>query len=173
MTVQTFDEEETSAWIRLAAVVELLPGVLDSQLRRDADLTHFEYVVLAMLAQEPEAVLRMSVLANRTNSTLPRLSHVVTRLEKRGLLERRPCPEDGRASNVFLTEAGREKFWAARPGHVATVRRVVFDALSPEQLAQVSQIADALLARIDPDGSMTAFCRQQALPPVAASASRA
>lgn len=38
------DDEEIAAWVRLAAVLELLPAALDSQLRRDAGLTHFEYV---------------------------------------------------------------------------------------------------------------------------------
>ena len=95
-----------AAWVRLVAVVELLPGVLDSQLRRDADLTHFEYFVLAMLSEAPERTLRMTALAAQTNATLPRLSHVVHRLEDRGLVERFPCPEDGRATNARLTAAG-------------------------------------------------------------------
>ena len=82
------------------------PGVLDSQLRRDAGLTHFEYFVLAMLSEAPERTLRMTALAQRTNATLPRLSHVVRRLEERGLVERFPCPEDGRATNARLTAAG-------------------------------------------------------------------
>ena len=160
MTTRPLDEKETAAWVRLAAVVELLPGVLDTQLRRDAGLTHFEYGVLAMLAEAPERVLRMSALAAQTSSTLPRLSHVVTRLEKRGLLRRTPCPEDGRASNAHLTEAGAQKLLSAAPGHVSTVRRYVLDALTPEQLQEVAGIAQTILEKIDPDGSMTAFCRR-------------
>ena len=66
------------------AVVELLPGVLDAQLRKDSELTHFEYFVLAMLSDAPERTLRMTALAKHTNATLPRLSHVVRRLEDRG-----------------------------------------------------------------------------------------
>jgi DNA-binding MarR family transcriptional regulator len=156
------DEVEAAAWVRLAALVELLPGVLDSQLRRDSALTHFEYLVLAMLDGEPERVLRMSALAARTNATLSRLSHVVTRLEDRGLVRRQPCLEDGRASNVELTDAGAEAYRAATPGHVAAVRRAVFDVLDPEQVTQVTQIAEAILRTIDPDGTMTALCRRPA-----------
>ena len=81
MTPRWLDEEQRTAWVRLIALVELLPGVLDSQLRRDAGLSHFEYFVLAMLSEAPGRTLRMTVLAARTNATLPRLSHVVTRLE--------------------------------------------------------------------------------------------
>ena len=106
METEWLSEDERAAWLRLVAVVELLPGVLDSQLRADSGLTHFEYFVLAMLSEAPERTLRMTSLAQRTNATLPRLSHVVSRLEGRGLVERFPCPEDGRATNARLTAAG-------------------------------------------------------------------
>src|SRR5215208_967714 len=109
MQTEWLSEEEQVAWVRLAAVLELLPGVLDTQLRRDADLSHFEYFVLAMLSEAPARTLRMTALATRTNATLPRLSHVVRRLEDRGLVRRFPCAEDGRATNAQLTEAGWDK----------------------------------------------------------------
>src|SRR6476619_2009231 len=99
MNTRWLDDEELDTWVKLVAVVELLPGVLDSQLRRDAGLTHFEYFVLAMLSAAPELTLRMTALAQRTNASLPRLSHVVRRLEDRELVQRFPCPEDGRATN--------------------------------------------------------------------------
>jgi DNA-binding MarR family transcriptional regulator len=146
------DEQQRAAWVRLAAVVELLPGVLDSQLRRDAGLSHFEYFVLAMLSEAPEHTLRMTALALQTNATLPRLSHVVKRLEDRGLVERYPCPEDARATNARLTEEGWEKVVETAPGHVENVRHHVIDALTPRQVAQLTEIADKLLARIDPHG---------------------
>ena len=110
---------------------------------------------MAMLSEAPERTLRMTALAQRTNATLPRLSHVVRRLEERGLVERRPCPEDGRATNAILTDAGWDQVVAAAPGHVATVRRHVIDALTAEQVAQLGEIADALLAELDPKGLMT------------------
>ena len=121
MDTEWLTEDERAAWLRLIAVVELLPGVLDSQLRTDSGLTHFEYFVLAMLSEAPERTLRMTSLAQRTNATLPRLSHVVNRLERRGLVERFPCPEDGRATNARLTPVGWDVVVAAAPGHVETV----------------------------------------------------
>jgi DNA-binding MarR family transcriptional regulator len=157
MDTPWLDDDERAAWLRLIAVVELLPGVLDSQLRTEAGLTHFEYFVLAMLSEARERTLRMTSLAQRTNATLPRLSHVVRRLEGRGLVERFPCPEDGRATNARLTDAGRDTVVAAAPGHVDTVRRHVLDPLTPEQLEQLRSIGDALLTRLDPDGQMTAL----------------
>lgn len=157
METEWLDKAEREAWLRLVAVVELLPGVLDAQLRTEAGLTHFEYFVLAMLSEAPERTLRMTSLALRTNATLPRLSHVVRRLEDRGLVDRFPCPEDGRATNARLTEAGWTAVVAAAPGHVTTVRRTVFDPLTHEQVAQLRDIGKALLTRLDPDGRMTAL----------------
>jgi DNA-binding MarR family transcriptional regulator len=151
------DDTERQAWLRLVAVTELLPAVLDSQLRTQAGLTHFEYFVLAMLSEAPARTLRMTSLAQATNATLPRLSHVVRRLEDRGLVERFPCPEDGRATNARLTDAGWAALAAAAPRHVTTVRSNVLDPLSREQLNQLSEITEALLTRLDPDGKMTAL----------------
>jgi DNA-binding MarR family transcriptional regulator len=150
------DRRQLRAWVRLRGVLELLPGVLDAQLRRDADVTEFEYYVLAMLSEAPGRTLRMTELARHTNATLPRLSHVVHRLETRGLVERFPCPEDRRATNARLTEAGWAKVQEAAPGHVANVRHHVIDALSDEQIDQLVAIGDAILARLDPTGSMAA-----------------
>jgi DNA-binding MarR family transcriptional regulator len=157
METEWLTEDERTAWLRLIAVVELLPGLLDSQLRADSGLTHFEYFVLAMLSESPERTLRMTSLAQRTNATLPRLSHVVRRLEDRGLVDRVPCPEDGRATNAHLTDAGWEAVVAAAPGHVETVRSYVQDPLAPEQLDQLRGIGEALLTRLDPEGRMTAL----------------
>lgn len=151
------DDAERETWLRLIAVTELLPGVLDSQLRAEAGVTHFEYFVLAMLSEAPDRTLRMTSLAQRTNATLPRLSHVIRRLEDRGLVDRFPCPEDGRATNARLTDAGWATLDAAAPGHVATVRRHVLDPLTRTQLGQLRDITDALLSRLDPAGRMTAL----------------
>jgi DNA-binding MarR family transcriptional regulator len=131
--------------------VVVLRGVLEAQRPRDSDLTHFEYWVLAMLSEAPTRTLRMTSLASRTSGSLSRLSHVVTRLEGRGLLERFPCPEDRRATNARLTDAGWDVVVAAAPGHVETVRDYVVDALTPRQLAQLTEIAGAILDRLDPE----------------------
>ena len=151
METQWLDADERAAWLRLAAVVELLPAALDTQLRRDSGLTHFEYFVLAMLSEAPGRSLRMTALAHRTNGTLPRLSHVIARLESRGLVERFPCPEDRRATNARLTPAGWDTVVEAAPGHVGAVRHLVLDPLSPAQIEQLTAIGEALLTRLDPD----------------------
>jgi len=145
------DDREIGAWVRLAAVLELLPGALEAQLKRDSDLSHFEYWVLAMLSEAPERTLRMSVLASRTSATLPRLSHVVQRMEDRGYVERVACPSDRRATNARLTDAGWDKVVAAAPGHVENVREQVVDRLTPGQLDQLTVIADCILDQLSPE----------------------
>ena len=154
--VRGLSQRQRAAWVRLASVLELLPGVLDAQLRRDAGLLHFEYFVLAMLSEAPKRTLRMSALAAQTNSTPARLSHVVTRLEDRGFVERCPCPADARATNARLTDIGWRKVREAAPGHAANVRENVIDALTSEQVRQLADIAEAILGRLDPEGAMSA-----------------
>jgi DNA-binding MarR family transcriptional regulator len=150
-------EEEQHAWRRLAAVLELLPGALDSQLVRDAGLTHFDYLTLAMLSEAQDRTLRMTTLAAGTNATLARLSNVVRRLEGRGLVRRVPSPDDRRATDVQLTDEGWQKVVGTAPGHVENVRRLVFDALEPDQVEQLGVIAARLLDRLDPDRTMLAL----------------
>lgn len=155
MEPRWLDESEMVTWLRLIGLAEVLPARLDAQVRRDAGLTHFEYQVLAMLSEAPERTLRMSWLARRTNATLPRLSHVVRRLEDRGLVARAPSATDARATDATLTDDGFEQIVAASTGHVTFVRERIFDHLTPAQVAQLGEIAGALLASLDPEGDIT------------------
>lgn len=143
-----------AAWIRFASLLEILPGALDTQLRRDSGLTHFDYRVLVFLSEADDHRLRMTSLAQFTNSTLPRLSHVVRRLEDQGFVERTPCADDGRATNATLTEAGHEKVAEAAPGHVAAVRSLVMDALDDQDVADLTRITEKVLRSADSDGAL-------------------
>jgi DNA-binding MarR family transcriptional regulator len=154
--VRWLNPEERAAWLRLVAVLNLLPTTLDAQLHRDEDLTLFEYYCLAMLSEAPERKLRITALAARTNATLPRLSRVISGLEHVGLVVREPCPEDHRATNAVLTPTGWDKIVQAAPGHVTAVREIVLDPLTPAQLGQLGRICERLLVRLDPDGRMLA-----------------
>ena len=142
-------DEEQDAWRQLAGVMTRLPAVLDAQLQRDAGLTHFGYWVLAMLSEAPDRQLRMSELAARSNSSLSRLSHGVTRLVAQGWVRRERAPNDGRGAVAVLTEAGWDKLVSAAPSHVESVRRLVFDALEPEQVPLLAQLSRLLLAEVD------------------------
>ncbi|WP_421740257.1 MarR family winged helix-turn-helix transcriptional regulator [Cellulomonas sp.] len=147
-------QEQLRAWKKLIAVVELLPGTLETQLQRDSGLSHFEYFTLAMLSEAPDRTLRMTSLAAQTNATLARLSHVVTRLEKRGLVRREACAEDRRATNAILTPAGWTTVEAAAPGHVGTVLATVIDPLTAIDIADLDRVMGRILEVLDPSHVM-------------------
>ena len=138
------------AWLSMVRMMTVLPARLGAQLERDAELNFFEYHVLAMLSETAERSLRMSRLAGLTSSSLSRLSNVVKRLEGRGLVRRERDPDDGRATRAVLTDAGVALVEAVAPIHVAAVRDLVVDALSPAELEQVRIANQKILARLDP-----------------------
>lgn len=143
-------EDERQAWLTLLGVAVLLPAALDTQLQRDSGLTHFDYLVLAMLSEAPGRTLKMRELAERSNASLSRLSHVVKKLEARGWIRRHPCDGDGRTTLATLTDDGLATIVAAAPGHVRSVRALVLDALEPAEVHQLSAIGAKLMARLDP-----------------------
>ncbi|AOT04398.1 MarR family winged helix-turn-helix transcriptional regulator [Arthrobacter sp. U41] len=149
---QWLSAEERQAWLTLVGVMIRLPSALDAQLQRDAGLSHFEYMVLARLSEASGRTRRMSELAGFTESGLPRLSQVVSRLEKRGWVRRSPDPTDGRITLATLTEDGWEKVVQTAPGHVAAVRTLVFDPLTRAQSRQLGGIGQRILRSVDPDG---------------------
>ncbi|MGD0067368.1 MAG: MarR family transcriptional regulator [Streptosporangiaceae bacterium] len=140
---------ELDSWLSLARLMTWLPWSIDQQLQRDSNLGLVEYQVLAMLSESPERRMRMSSLAEVTNASLSRLSHLVKRLEGRGLARREPDPVDGRFTNAILTDQGFQALAEAAPGHVAHVRSLVIDVLSPEQLRRLGQATDRIMSRID------------------------
>jgi DNA-binding MarR family transcriptional regulator len=140
---------ELRSWLSLVRLMTWLPWSIDQQLQRDANLSIVEYQVLAMLSDSPKRTMRMSALAEVTNASLSRLSHLVKRLEARGFVRREQDPTDGRFTIAILTDQGMLTLVAAAPGHVAHVRSTVLDALPPEQLGQMGRNAERIMTRID------------------------
>jgi DNA-binding MarR family transcriptional regulator len=147
-TVKWLTAEELDSWLSVVRLMIWLPWSIDQQLQCDSNLAMVEYQVLAMLSESPERTMRMSSLAEVTNASLSRLSRVVTRLEARGLVRREPDPTNGRFTNAILTDDGFQTLAAAAPGHVAHVRSVVIDVLSPEQLRRLGRDAQRIMSRI-------------------------
>jgi DNA-binding MarR family transcriptional regulator len=104
-----------------------------------------------MLSEAPGRTLQLKRLAGVVNGSLSRLSHVVTRLEKRDWVRRVPAPDNGRITMATLTDDGYAKVVASAPSHVERVREVVFDALDREQVRQLEAIAERLLTRLNTD----------------------
>lgn len=141
-------DEEQRTWRKLAAVLMKLPGALEGQLQRDSGMTHFEYWVIALLSESPDRTLRLSTLASQANASLSRLSHVVTRLERRGWVRRERSPDSSRSMLAVLTDQGYDAVVDAAPRHVAAVRSLVFAGLRPDELGDLDRACDALLHRI-------------------------
>lgn len=137
-------EEEQRAWESIATLLFRLPGPLENQLQRDSGLTLFEYMVLSYLSMTPERTARMSELARLTNSSLSRLSNVVTRCERRGWITRSPDPDDARYTVASLSEDGYQQVVDAAPGHVEAVRHHVIDPLTPAQLRAITAAVDRI-----------------------------
>ena len=146
--------EERTAWIRLALVSSSLPAALDAQLTRDSNISHIDYLVLTLLAQADGRSLPMSRLAALSGSSPSRLSHVVTGLEKDGYVTRARAETDARVIHATLTEAGRDVARGAAPGHIRNIRALVFDRLSTEQVAELSDLMATILGALDPGGEL-------------------
>src|SRR3954469_3310736 len=113
---------ERQAWLSYLLMTQLMDNALDRQLQRDADIPHAYYLLLAMLSEAPGRAMRMTELAEITNSSQSRASHAVAPREDAGLVRREKCPTDRRGSIAALTDAGYAAVVAAAPGHVEAVR---------------------------------------------------
>ena len=140
---------EMAAWLPLLRMVQLLPQALDKQLREQTGINHVYYTLLAVLSARPDRRLPLTELAAAAAMSQSRASHAVTSLQERGLVDRCPCRTDRRVQYVELTEAGAALLDAYAPGHVAEVRRLVFDRLDPQDVDDLRRIATKVLATLD------------------------
>lgn len=154
--------DERRAWLAQLSINTLLPAALDTQLHAAGKLSLFDYNVLAMLSEAEGRYLPMSELAARTSASLSRLSHVVTKLQNRGWLERRPHPGDARVTTAHLTDAGMATIVGLAPGHVEAVRTLFLDALDPDDVAALARIGEKIVSRLDTDHWIL---RDNTLPP--------
>lgn len=136
----------------MLAVASLLDSALDRQLRRDVGISHVTFVILSVLATQPDRTLSMTTLARLTNSSQSRLSHAVARLEERGWVIRAKDEISRRLVNATLTDAGDAVLVEAAPGHVATVRQLVFSQLAPAQVTALHEVNSIILAALADSG---------------------
>jgi DNA-binding MarR family transcriptional regulator len=143
--------EERRAWLAILSISTMLPSALDSQLQLAGKLSLFDYNVLAMLSESDDGTLRMTELAARTSASLSRLSHVVTKLQKRGWIERRAHPDDARVTAAHITATGLDTIRSIAPGHVEGVRSLVFDSLTEGDVDDLARVGEKIVGRLDAD----------------------
>ena len=142
------DEREARVWRGIIGVQQQLSGVLERRLIVDGGLSGAEYALLVPLSEAPDGVLRARDLGRMISWERSRISHQVTRMEKRGLVAREECGEDARGSMIRLTDAGRAAIVAAAPAHVAAVREHFFDVLTDAELDVIGPALERVLARL-------------------------
>ena len=142
------NQRERDAWLPFVGLLLKLPHAIDAAMRRDTGLSHFEYLVLSVLSESADRTRQMSELAEITNASQSRLSHVVAKLEQRDWVRRSGCPTNGRVVMATLTKAGYAEVVATAPLHVDVVRALVIDALEDSQLEQLAAIAGRLLSAV-------------------------
>ena len=141
-------DTELMAWIPFSGMLIGLLSALDTQLR-NAKLSLFGYLVLAALSEAPERTLSMSDLAVRAGGSLSRLSHAVSALERQGWVTRCPASANRRITLATLTEGGYAKLVASAPAHVDTVRRLVIDRLTKQQLSELGRVSETVLTELN------------------------
>lgn len=143
------NDVEAEAWIPLLRLVNLLPQALDKQLREQAGINHVHYALLATLSNRPDRQMPLTELAQAAMMSQSRASHAVTALQDRGWVIRQPCPDDKRVQLIRLTDDGMSVLEQHAPGHVAEVRRLVFDQLDRQDLADLRRVSLKILAVFD------------------------
>ena len=138
------DPEEQRTWRAFLEATQLVFDQIDRELQQQSSIPHAYYEILVRLSEQPGRSMRMSELAERSLSSRSRLSHAVARLEEAGWVRRESCPGDKRGWLAVLTDEGYAALAAAAPGHVETVRRLIFDQLTPAQVGQLRRISEAV-----------------------------
>lgn len=145
--------EEQRAWRGFIRMQERLGGRLARLLQADSHMSAADFAVLVNLTDVPEGRQRFLDLARAVEWEKSRMSHHVARMEKRGLVVRQECPEDGRGAFVVITEAGRAAIEAAAPRHVEAVRALFLDHVTPAELRTLARIAERVVEKLDEDPS--------------------
>ncbi|WP_449066255.1 MarR family winged helix-turn-helix transcriptional regulator [Planomonospora algeriensis] len=146
------DDDRQRAWRAYLRMQARLSAELNRRLQAASGLSLADYEVLVHLADVPDGRLRPYELQRALEWEQSRLSHHLSRMQRRGLVERLECAEDGRGAFIALTGTGRQAIASAAPGHVQAVRDLFFDALGPGQVGLLRDLSAQVLARLDAPG---------------------
>lgn len=149
MATRWLDDREQAAWRGYLRMQARLQAELHRRLQAETGLSIADFDVLVALTDRPDERVRVLELATSLEWEKSRLSHHLARMQKRGLITREECDDDGRGNFVVLTPEGRAAIDGAAPGHVETVRELVFDAVGDDDVDALARITAAVLARLD------------------------
>ncbi len=141
-------EDEQRAWRGLLQMTAQLNARMNRQLQNDFGMSLADYDVLVVLSEAPAGRLRVFEITDALAWEQSRVSHHLARMQRRGLIAREECAADARGAFVVLTETGRAAIERAAPAHVETVRELVFDGLSPDQLTALTAVTSRVLERL-------------------------
>jgi DNA-binding MarR family transcriptional regulator len=136
------------AWIGYRRMRVLLDLTLQRELSSHSGLSEADYDVLSNLSESDDQRMRLTDLARHMRWSTSRLSHQITRMQERGLVDREQCADDGRGSMLVLTPAGQATIVAAAPAHVASVRKHFIDLLTPEEIKTLGALTHRVVARL-------------------------
>ena len=142
-------DDQHRAWRAFLRMQSRLAARLNRQLQSDSGLSLADYDVLVQLTENPEGRLRPYELQRFLQWEQSRLSHHLSRMQRRGLVARDECVADGRGAYIVVTDAGRAAIESAAPGHVGTVRQLFFAGLSRDQVAELEKLSEAVMERLD------------------------
>lgn len=140
----TLTRSELRSWVKLVGGIKALLDALDRQLRDEAGMSHDDYIILSRLHREPGRRMRMSDLAREVSFSPSRLSHAVTRLEAQGSVQRRRGGSDRRVIEAALTDVGVTRVREVSPGHLAQVKKLVFETLGPDRARDTADAMDRI-----------------------------
>jgi DNA-binding MarR family transcriptional regulator len=150
-TTRWLTDHEQRAWRAYQQLRHQLDARIRADLVRTAGMSDADYAVLVHLSEAADERLRARELAATLQWEKSRLSHQITRMEKRGLVERAECPTDARGAFIVLTSQGRDAIDAAAPLHVDAVRRYLIDGLTPDLLDALIAINEVAQSRLADD----------------------
>lgn len=142
------DAREQASWRAYLEMNASLAARLNREMQEQSGISIADFSVLVQLSEHVDARMRVLELARALGWEKSRLSHQLSRMQQRGLVERSNCDEDRRGAFVVLTDYGRQTVERAAPRHVEAVRRYVFDELNPVQVEALGVIARTVAERL-------------------------
>lgn len=159
VTEQTrwLNDEEQALWRLMLAVTRKVDRVMDETLQLGSELSTPEFSVLVTLSEAEEHCLRLRDLCQLLEWDRSRTSHQITRMVRRGLVEKRKSAGDARGVIVALTPEGMQRLESAAPGHVEAVRRIAFDHMTTDQAAVLRDYLQQIMT-VDNVPGTEGFC---------------